>query len=159
MRGFLSDCHKIESLAGEVYQRLAIDGSYAPQVRDLFHQLSNDERAHARELDLVMQMPDPELDAVGRLSREILDASLRLAGEMVRTLDSRRLSEEEALRLAVAMEQQFLAVHVNNAVHFYNKKVAALFDELGSQDQVHLDRLRACLTWWHSERRQPLDNG
>lgn len=157
MRGFLSDCHQIESLAGEVYQRLAIDGAYAPEVRELFRQLSNDERAHARELDLVMQMPEPELDAVGRLSREILEAALKLAGEMVRTLDSRRLSEEEALRLAVAMEQQFLAVHVNNAIHFYNKKVAALFDELGGQDQLHLDRLRDCLTWWHSERKPQLD--
>ncbi|MHB8709558.1 MAG: ferritin family protein [Desulfuromonadales bacterium] len=158
MRRFLSDCHKIENLAGEMYQRLAIDGSYAPEVRQLFHLLSKDERTHARELDLAMQVPKLELDAVGYVSREILDAALRLAEEMVRTLDSRRLSEEEALRLAVAMEQQFLKVHVNNAVHFYNKKVAALFDELGRQDQVYLDRLRKCLTWWHSERRQQLDN-
>lgn len=156
MRGFLEDCQKIESLAGEIYQRLAVDTAYAPEVRGVFQQLSNDERAHARQIDMVMQSPEKELDAVGKIAWESVAAAVALAEGMVATLDRRRLSEEESLRLAIEVEQQFVKVHINNAVHFYNQRLAALFEELGSHDQAHLDRLRACLKWWHSERKPQL---
>ncbi|NJC87067.1 MAG: hypothetical protein FIB02_00800 [Desulfuromonas sp.] len=156
MRGFLSDCHKIETLAGEIYQRLAVDAAYAPEVRSVFQKLGGDERAHARQIDLVMQAPEKELDAVGKIAWESIDAAVQLAEGMVRALDHRCLGEEEALRLAVEMEQQFVKVHVNNAMHFYNQRLAALFAGLGAHDQEHLDRLRECLKWWHSERKPRL---
>lgn len=154
MRGFLEDCHRVETLAGEIYQRLAIDSAYAPEVRDVFLKLSKDERAHARQIDMIMQTPTQELKAISSVSWESVDAAVQLAEEAVRTLDRKRLSEEEALRLAVEMEQQFMKVHVNNAVHFFDERVSTLFEELNEEDQYHLDVLRECLVWWHGERKQ-----
>lgn len=156
MRGYLHDCHKIEILAGEIYRRLAADFAYAPQVRELFDRLGSDERAHARDISMVMQVPEGELQAVSKVSWEILAAAVQLAEQMAATVECRHLGEEEALRLAVAMEQQFVKVHVNNAMHFYNQRIEAVFENLGRQDQIHLDRLRKCLTWWHSERKTAL---
>lgn len=154
MRGFLEGCHRVESLAGEIYQRLAIDSSYAPEVRDVFLKLSNDERAHARQIGMIMQTPEQELKAISNVSWESIDEAVQLAEEMVRTLDQRRLNEEEALRLAVEMEQQFVKVHISNAMHFFNERIAAFFEELSVQDEAHLNILRECLTWWHGERKQ-----
>lgn len=153
MKGFLEDCHKIERLAGEIYQRLAIDKAYAPEVCSVFHKLSSDERAHAREIDMLLQAPAQGLDAFARISGEVVGAAVQLAERMVGRLDRGRLSEEEALRLAVEMEQQFVKVHVNNAMHFNNPRVAALFEDLARHDQAHLDTLRECLRWWHAERK------
>jgi len=153
MRGFLQDCRKIEQLASQIYQRLASDAAYASEVRTTFHKLSNDERAHAHDIDLLMQGLAHEVDAVAKVSWEMVEAAVRRAVRMVETLDSGPLSEEAALRLAVEMEQQFVKVHVNNALHFHNPRLAALFEELGRSDQTHLDALRECLTWWHARRK------
>lgn len=153
MDGLLNDCYRIEQLAGEIYHRLAIDQGYAPEIRGVFHALGSDERAHARQIDMVRQTAGRELNAIGRIAWESVDVALQQAERMAAELDRRRLDEVEALRLAVEMEQAFVKVHVNNALHFRNPRVAALFEELGSQDQLHLDRLRECLKWWHRERK------
>lgn len=154
MRGFLRDCCRIEELAGLIYQRLAGESAYAPEVRTLFNRLAGEELDHARQFDLLLQGTAPEIEGGKRISWERVDTALQLAEEMLASLDSRRLEEEEALRLAVRMEQEFIRVHVHNAVHFHNPRLAALFEELGRQDEAHLDRLRQVLTWWHSQRRQ-----
>lgn len=156
MRDFLGDCHRIETIASQIYQQLAGDPAYAKEVRSVFHCLCNDERAHAREIDLVLQTPEQELDAVNLVSWERIDAALRLAEAMAARVNSRRLSEEEALRLAVDMEQQFVNVHVNNTLSFNNRRVAALFADLGSGDQTHVDQLRQCLHWWQTVRNPQL---
>lgn len=153
MRGFLSDCYRVEKLAEEIYQRLAVNRAYVLRVRDVFLKLSHDERSHASQVDMVMQASERDINAISRISWENIDTALQLAESMVSLLDQRRLDEEEALRLAVAMEQQFIKVHVHNAVHSFNERIAALFDELSKQDQAHLDLLRECLAWWHQERK------
>lgn len=153
MRGFLSDCHQIERLAGEIYQHLADDCDYAPSVRALFQKLAMDEWDHSRQLDLAMQIPSKELNAVSRIAWERVDAALQLAKRMLAEVSGRRFSEEEALRLAVQIEEQFVRVHVDNALHFDDRRVAALFEGLARSDQAHLDTLREGLARWHRERK------
>lgn len=157
MRGFLSDCHKIETLAGEIYERLATDSAYAPEVRNVFEKLGNDERSHARDIDMVLQIPEYELKAGQKVSWDIVDAAVKLAERFVATINRGRLNEEQALRLAVEMEQQFVKVHVHNAMHFYNERIEALFEDLGKHDRAHLDRLRECLAWWHGVKQTATD--
>ena len=155
MKAFLSGCQKIENLAGKIYQRLSRDEEYDPRVRSLFQTLSGDERTHAGEIDMLLHNLAHNLDINPRFSWEVLETALLLAERMAKGLESKRLSEEEALRLAVQMEQQFVKVHVNNALHFYDPRVAAVFEELGRHDQIHLQKLRDCLHWWHARRKTP----
>lgn len=156
MRGFLSDCHKVEIIAGQIYQQLAGDPAYAREVRAVFQRLGSDERDHARQIDLALQATAQELDAISRISAEKIDAAVALVERIHATVNQRRLREEEALRLAVEMEQQFINVHIHNCLHFDNEKVSALFTELGSQDQAHIEQLRDCLRWWQETRKNTL---
>ena len=153
MKVFLDGCRRIETLSAEIYQRLAVDADYAPEVRSTFHRLSNDERSHAREIDLLLQATAQELAAAVKIPLSEIEVAVQAAENIVRVLDRMRLNEEEALQLAVQMEEQFVKVHAGNAVHFSNPRIAALFETLSRHDQEHLDALRQCLAWWHAEHK------
>jgi rubrerythrin len=156
MRKFLTECRKIENIAGDLYQRLSENKSYHGKVREVFQQLAKDEKAHARHIDLILQASEQEIDVTEMIAGEKLQEALTLAERMVQTVGQEALNEENALRLAVLMEQQFMKVHVNNALFFRNQKLAELFNKLGSEDEAHMDTLKACLKWWHAERKPVL---
>ena len=156
MRSFLIDCIRIETLASKTYQLLANNKAYAKEVCKVFQKLSDDELAHARLIDLVLQANEKDIEATPMISGEKISHGVNLAESVLQKVERKRLNEEEALRLAVSLEQQFLKVHVNNAVHFHNHKLAELFNKLGSEDEAHLNTLKECLKWWHAERKQQL---
>lgn len=156
MRSFLIDCIRIETLASKTYQLLANNKAYAKEVCKVFQKLSDDELAHARLIDLVLQANEKDIEATPMISGEKISHGVNLAESVLQKVERERLSEEDALRIAVSLEQQFLKVHVNNAVHFHNLKLAELFNKLGSEDEAHLNTLKECLKWWHAERKQQL---
>lgn len=156
MRNLLTDCKRIEALAGKIYQHLADDEAYAVEVRKTFQKLSDDERAHARHIDLVLQGNEAEVDATQVIAGEKIGHAVTLAESFLQAVERNELNEENALRLAVDMEQRFVKVHVQNALHFHNQKLAEIFNELGREDEVHLQTLKECLNWWHAERKQVL---
>jgi rubrerythrin len=157
MRSFLGDCKRIEELAGKIYQKLADDETYADEIRTVFQKLSDDEKAHARHIDLVLQADEKELVLTPLISDEKLDAVLTSAEYLLRKVEREELNEETSLRLAVHLEQEFVRVHINNALFFSNQTLAELFDKLGKEDEEHLNTLKDCLRWWHAERK-PLLN-
>lgn len=73
---------------------------------------------------------------------------------LLRKVEREALSEEKSLRLAVHMEQAFVKVHINNALYFRNQKLAELFDQLGREDEEHLNTLKECLAWWQAEQKK-----
>lgn len=159
MFAFLSECRKIEETAGRIYHLLAEEQAYAERVREVFRQLGQDERAHARNIDLVLQAGDHQLDAQPTLAWDKLGEAADLAAHLLRRAERGDMDEETALRTAVELEQEFVKVHVQNAVNISNRKLAALFDQLGSEDEQHIDRLRQCLAWWHKHRKPALRGG
>lgn len=154
MRSFLADCIRIETLASKIYQNFADNTTFAKEVRKVFQQLSDDERAHARHIDLVLQGDEKEVDAIPMISGEKIGHGVALAESLLEKVEGERLEEEEALKLAVTLENQFLKVHVNNALHFNNKKLDNLFSQLNSEDEAHIKTLKECLQWWHAERKE-----
>jgi rubrerythrin len=152
MRELLRDCSTIERLAEEIYRQLAADATYAGRVRETFARLAQDERDHARQIDNTLDVPAGKLDAVTRIAWRKVDEALQKVRRLHRDVGSRGLSEEEALRLAVTLEQDFIKVHLDNALHFFDRRTAALFEDLARSDEAHLASLRECLEWWHRQR-------
>lgn len=153
MHGFLGDCQRIEQLAEVIYQQLASRDIYDDRIRKTFHKLSRDEGSHARQIDLVQQASLSEKDAFPKVAGEKVTEALTLAQQLLAEVDSKDLNEEEALRRALLMEQQFVLVHAHNVLHFNNQRLAELFESLGREDQEHVAFLKECLTWWHAERK------
>ncbi len=152
MRGFLNDCHQIELLACEIYRTLAVGSGYADEVRDLFRRLAADELDHARQIDLALHAPEAWSRSVSRIAGGLIGELLKQVTLMMKDVSLRHLSEEEALRLALELEQKFVKVHLDNAVHFKEPRMAALFQPLSRSDEEHVDTLRIFLSRWQSER-------
>jgi rubrerythrin len=153
MYEFLKDCRRVEQLAEMIYMRLALNPSYAEKIRKTLYKLGTDEGSHARLIDLLLQAAEGELEAFPRMTGTKVAEALALAERILAELDSRALSEEDALRRALLMEQEFVKVHVHNVLHFNSQRLAELFEKLGHEDQVHIDTLRECLSWWQANRR------
>ncbi len=153
MHEFIDECQQIEILAGKIYQHLATNRSYGKEVRDVFQRLSSEEWTHARQLDLVLQTPRNELDAQARLSwAKVRD--VRLHAEQILYMVRRGgVGEEGALKIAVTMEEEFIKVHVQNSVGFFNPALAELFARLKADDQEHVDLLNNCLRQWRRQDR------
>lgn len=156
MQRYLNDCRRIEEVASTLYQQLAADKTYHSKVREVFQKLSNDEKEHMLNIDLVLQANDKDIDVREMIAGEKLNDALVLAEHLLQKVQNENLNEEKALRLAVEMEQQFVKVHVDNALYFHDQKLSELFNRLGSEDETHLSTLKECLKWWHAERKKML---
>lgn len=152
MYAYLQICRQIEELASQIYSQLGQHDQFAPEVRRVFQKLSSDERAHARNLDLVLQEGEVSRMAMARISREKLEEAKLFAEELFARSRQTELDQEQALRIAVKMEQKFITVHVQNAVHLSNPRLAQLFEELNAADQEHIDSLNECIRWWKNQR-------
>jgi rubrerythrin len=153
MRKFLNNCQRIEEFAGKIYQFLASDRTYSGEVRQLFQKLSNDEQAHARHINLVLQADEKEVDASEMISWEKINDLATYAELLFQQVERGNLNEEKALRLAVEMEQQFVKIHIHNALHFRNQKLSELFNKLGRDDEEHLNTLKNGLNWWRAKHK------
>ena len=101
-------------------------------LRETFHLLAADELEHARVIGMVMQTPDRELDATPGLSKELIDEMLSMTKELLACAESRELSANEALKLALQVEEQLTQVHANNSLTPGNPRLAAFFDDLSN---------------------------
>jgi len=146
----LRHCREIEDLASKIYLKFSQNPAYAQEVREVFQKLSADERGHARHIDLVLQASNQEVDALPRVSGERLKGVKNRADELYRIACRNEMDEEKALQMAVQIEQEFMEVHIQNVLQFYNPKLAELFDKLNAEDQRHIDTLNKCLREWRS---------
>ncbi|HKJ05700.1 MAG TPA: ferritin family protein [Geopsychrobacteraceae bacterium] len=146
MYHFLNACKRIEDISCQIYQLLSNERTYSKEVRKAFKQLSDDERAHANQIDLVVQANAMEIKTLPTISDKSIKDALRHAEQMLRKVMEAKLSEKMALQLAVEMEKRFVGVHAHNALNFQNQKLTELFRELGKEDENHVDTLQECLT-------------
>ena len=148
MHRYLEDCRQIEELASKIYGHLGGSLEFAPEVRRLFHQLRDDEIFHSRQLSMAQQSSPAELNVLPRITRDQLDEAKKLAEKMYDEVTHRDLSEKEALRIAMTIEETFVKVHVQNVLQFNNAKLGLIFESLGHDDKKHLDTLNDCLKKW-----------
>lgn len=149
--GLINDCCRIEKLTGEIYTFLAREGGYREPVRQAFQRLADDERDHARQLESAISTLRPETSAVQRISWVKVDELLVKTQELRDQVRRALPSEEGALRLALELERALVKIHLDQAVHFDDSRVASLFQGLGRSDEEHLATLRSCLEWWHKQ--------
>lgn len=154
MKAVLIDCERIERLAADIYQQLAGQTGFSNEVRETFARLAEDERDHAAQLEMTLQFPEQQLGMVKRISWEKLAEGLEKIRRIERDIETYARSEEAALKMAIDLENSFVKVHLDNAMHFTEPRVAELFGHLGRGDEAHLDTLRQCLSRWHS-RHEP----
>lgn len=145
MRKLLLECYRIEQLAAKIYTQFSNKPHYPASVRETFSTMAKEELEHARIIDLVLQTPAHELDALPGLSEEQIDEKLRLAKAILVSAEQCEMSAGEAVQLAMEAEEHLVKVHANQSLIPGGPKLAAFFAELSRYDAAHVDKLRACL--------------
>ena len=151
MRALLNNCRQIEDRVNRIYRLLAARPEYGAEVRTLFGRLAADEVDHCLQLDQALQVPDLQRLGVSRISLAKVEEALRQAGELLAAVQARTCSEEEALRLAMTLEENFIKVHLDNAVQVTDRQLATLFATLGWSEEEHLALLRDFLRKWRHQ--------
>lgn len=152
MNGILVDCGSIERLAAEIYQRLAAQTTFSETVRKTFARLAADEVEHAAQLDLAQKFPESSAAMVKRISGEKISEALAEIKRISHDLPQYIHSEEDALKMAIDLENSFVRIHLDNAFYFTDTRYSKLFDNLGRGDAAHLESLKECLRWWHDQQ-------
>ena len=145
MRDLLIECYKIEKLAEKVYMQFADNPAYSKAVSETFMEMATEEREHARIIDMFMQTPEHELDATPSLTKDQMDEMLRLAKGLLVCAEKSDLSANEAMKLALQVEEQLVQAHANNALSPGSPKLTAFFADLSQYDRDHIDKLQACI--------------
>ena len=156
MRSYLNDCQKIEQVMGEVYRKLAGFQAYSRGLREVFERMAQDEDGHARQLELAKGVPEDLFFEGGRIDPERLDRLLRRAHQLLRLADDPPRSESLMLETARDMEQEFMEIHLKNAVRFRRAELAELFEELAREDEKHLETLDSYCKRQKSSSGRPL---
>jgi len=143
MRSYLNDCQKIEQVMGEFYRKLAGFHLYSQQLREIFERMAQDEDDHARQLELAKGVPEDLFFAGPSIEPERLDRLLQRAHQLLRLADDPPRSESLMLETARDMEQDFMEVHLKNAVRFHRPELSELFGDLAREDEKHLETLDA----------------
>jgi len=152
MRGFLNDCCKIELLASRIYQHFAAQIEFPDRLRSTFNLLARDEEDHARQFDLALELPGRLVGNVHRIAWERVAAGLELARSEFHDLHLRRYTPEDALRLALKLEKDFIRIHLDNAVYIPDERIRSLFEGLARADEDHLATLREAVIWWNRQQ-------
>jgi rubrerythrin len=145
MRDLLIECYKIEKLAEKVYMQFADNPAYSKAVSETFREMATEEREHARIIDMFLQTPEHELDATPSLTKDQVDEMLRLAKGLLVCAENSDLNANEAMKLALQVEEQLVQAHADNALSPGNLKLTAFFAGLSQYDRDHIDKLQACI--------------
>jgi rubrerythrin len=132
---------RIETLAQELYARLAAIFDGRPYLRHLFAQLAVEEGQHAMRIALLARHQGRSPWAAEALDR--ISASL---GDMAREIEAMKAEfaragsandPVEVLRRVVEMERRFGSIHAEELSHSANPDVHELFTSLAEQDARH----------------------
>ena len=143
MREFLAKCYKIEKLAEKVYMQFAGNPTYSKDVSETFAKMAAEELEHARTIEVAMHTLEPGLDATHCLSKDQIDEMLSLVEGLLVSAEKNKLSSNEALKLALQVEEHLVKVHVNNSLLPGNPDLAEFFADLSKSDLAHVDQLKA----------------
>ena len=146
MRGYLKDCTRIEQTVGQIYRELAKAVTEEERLEKLFLQLARDEEEHAQKLSMAEGIPPEIFFRSRKRTEEELDRLLLRAAGVLGSLQRSPVGKDEALDIAVALERDFMRMHLDSAVEFKDEKIARLFGDLARADEEHLGRLESYLT-------------
>ena len=140
MQEFLETCAEIEHTMCRIYRKLADSERDNDRARALWLQMAKDEADHVTQLRFAGCLP-AESFSLG-LSQDEVEALLCKAQKLLEDLEESPLTSRDALKLAIDLEEEFMAVHASTALAFSDQKLKERFDRLARADEKHIGTLR-----------------
>jgi len=137
MRKFLNDCIAIEETIAAIYRQLAASVGCDAELKAIWEKMAGDEEQHALQIRLAARLPQQETFKGEKLTPARTGQLLSRTRTILEGTNSAKMGVEDALRVSLKLEGEFLAVHVAAAAEFIDGKMREMFLCLARGDEEH----------------------
>lgn len=145
MKEMLQSCIEVEERVAEIYRQLLNHPEADEELREIWHEMADDEVRHAQRIRLVRERFERAGVITCSLSREGVQKLLDRAAEILLDVQHGRLAVEEAIYATVELEDAFLAAHLGFAASGNQPDLQTMFKSLAEADREHTARLKSYL--------------
>lgn len=138
---FLDMCADLEHKFAELYRHFALLHADDIELSFLWNQTAKEEEEHARQFDLASRLKGVGMKCLAFNTNEAMAFILIMAEQAVQLLASSP-SPEDALKLAIAFEEDMEKFHMSSIVLFEEPSLKKLFDAMRDNDQGHVNMLQ-----------------
>lgn len=142
---FLQVCIRVEETVGDIYRLFSASVACDGKLRQVWARLAQDEDEHAVQLKFAGRLPARLVFRDAALHTGMVEHLLARAQSILQGAQRSRLTAEDALRVSIKLEREFLEVHVGAVAAFADAGMQKLLRSLGSSDQAHTAALEAYL--------------
>lgn len=138
---FLQQCAEFESKVATLYHHYSDLFSDDESLSMLFKKTAVEEENHAQQFHLAIRLQGTGMEAV-KTDVTKASASLKKLAEIVELLTGSTPFPEDALDIAIRLEEQVALLHMANVVHFQDAGLKQLFEAMMAHDNGHVTMLK-----------------
>jgi rubrerythrin len=134
----------VEDMAGDMYHQLALRSAAAPEEAAVFRRLEQEEREHAKRLQMLasMYLKDPRSFRGTELEIPQIEGIVAKMKALKEEIEQGTVAVSVAAARLVELEERFSVTHAEVVARNADPSVKALFTMLASQDREHAKLLQ-----------------
>ncbi|WP_298036868.1 ferritin family protein [uncultured Desulfuromonas sp.] len=136
-RTFLQKCVSIEETVAAIYRGFLETVPCDEELKTIWLRMAGEEDDHAAQIRLALRLPIKEAFRGQKVSMAQMEQLLNRARSILEGVRSSPPRVEDALRIAMKLEQDFLHVHIESAAEFAEDSLRRMFAALGQEDEKH----------------------
>jgi len=144
VRAVLSACRDMETAMADLYDLLAKIHTGVPYMAKLWSKTANEERNHAAQFALALDIANAAVKAV-RVDISTIERTLRAVHMLREACFAHPPTVEQALHAAIAFEEALVDLHADKIPIFAEESHRKLFTAMMAADREHVGRLRRAL--------------
>lgn len=141
----LNLCKKMEILMVELYSHFANVFKDNDEIYKLWRKMQFEEENHVKHFDLAMKISSEAIENLTFNKNEIMEKYLEMAEMLEKIKKDSSCSLEDAIKMAIQLEENLEDVHVSTISKFKNNSFKQLFISMKSCDEAHIDMLKDML--------------
>jgi rubrerythrin len=140
----LHKCAEIEEVLGKMYDMFAEAYQEHPEISQVFKKTAGEERNHEYQIRLAIKSFCPTIESMA-LTTEEADKHLSMVRDFLEKLNNGIPDIEEALDIALKLEDISTRFHMDAAARFSDPSCAKLFKAMMAADEDHVATLEQTL--------------
>jgi rubrerythrin len=144
VRAVLSGCRDMETAMADLYDLLAKIHAGVPYMAKLWSKTANEERNHAAQFTLALDIANGAVKAV-RVDISTIERTVHAVHLLREEYLARPPTVEQALQAAITSEEALVDLHADKIPIFAEESHKRLFVAMMAADREHVGRLRRAL--------------
>lgn len=139
---YLTVCGEIEKTVAAIYEYWSNCAEFDEVAQELWKLMRSEELDHFSQIEMLKRLTRGETIGDHALSDEHVLKLADHARNCLRDIKERPLTLQEALSMAISLEDTFMEFHAKQAFVCMDKNLEKMFGNLSRNDMEHADRLK-----------------